>query len=329
MMRLFYSGVHNVDFRTTLMTTVLAGSLLCGGCGSSTLESTWKSTKTFYGEYINPPASIDYTEKGTLTDAETKLASRMVGIDIQLEQLERYLQNADRPPSGESIAILFDRFPWLSGLAAVNTEGNVLAQEPSIAMKTLDFARILEQKPRGTSLRGVRGLVEDTPLGAEILAGVPVYSNADLVGVLVTHFDMRSLLTYTSGAEDLVVLAPQGVLWSGRFALDATPLTGVDWATITKDATQGTVSNSNGTFIWMARFIGSQPLIFAAPSEGTFPENPEQLAALSKSSSFGMHNRLTSPVTESQVIENPESSILLSPLPKIRDLGPTEQAITN
>lgn len=318
-----------MDVRTILITTALASSFLLGGCGSATLESTWKGTKSLYGEYLNPPASIDYSEKGSLTDAETRLASRMVGIDIQLEQLERYLQNADRPPSGESISILFNRFPWLSGLAAVDTQGNVLAQEPPVAMKPLDFALILEQKPRGASLRGVRGLVEDTPLGAEVLAAVPVYSNADLMGVLVTHFDMRSLLTYTSGAEDLVVLAPQGVLWPGRFEMSATPLTGVDWMTITKDATQGTLSNSNGEFIWMARFIGAQPIIFASPSAGTFPENAEQRAAFSQSSGFGAPRELTSPITESQVIDDAETSILLSPLPKIRDLGPREQPISN
>ncbi len=74
-----------------------------------------------------------------MNDAETMLASRMVGIDIQLEQLERYLQNSDRPPTGESVEILFHRFPWLSGLAAVDAGGTVLAQEPPAAMNELDY----------------------------------------------------------------------------------------------------------------------------------------------------------------------------------------------
>ena len=92
-----------MSLQSSFITTALIGSLVfIGGC--STFGSTWKSTKAFYGEYINPPAQIDYDDKGVLNDAETTLASRMVGIDIQLEQLERYLQNSDKPPTGESVA---------------------------------------------------------------------------------------------------------------------------------------------------------------------------------------------------------------------------------
>ena len=216
-----------MSLQSSFITTALIGSLVfIGGC--STFDSTWKSTKAFYGEYINPPAQIDYDDKGVLNDAETTLASRMVGIDIQLEQLERYLQNSDKPPTGESVAVLFHRFPWLSGLAAVDADGMVLAQEPPAAMKELDFAKMLEQKARGNELRGLRGLVEDTPLGPEVLTGIPIYSGSEMLGLLVAHFDMRSLLTYTSGAEDLVVLAPQGVLWPGRFEVDAADGAGLE-----------------------------------------------------------------------------------------------------
>ena len=300
--------------------------MFIGGC--STFDSTWKSTKAFYGEYINPPAQIDYDDKGVLNDAETTLASRMVGIDIQLEQLERYLQNSDKPPTGESVAVLFHRFPWLSGLAAVDANGMVLAQEPPAAMKELDFAKMLEQKARGNELRGLRGLVEDTPLGPEVLTGIPIYSGSEMLGLLVAHFDMRSLLTYTSGAEDLVVLAPQGVLWPGRFAVDATPLTGQDWSELTKDSTHGTVSNKTGSFIWMVRFLGTQPIVFATPSEGHFPEQPGQLDALSHPAAFSSQGMMA-PVTESHVIEGGDSSILTAPLPPIKGLGMEESAISD
>lgn len=312
--------------RTLLMMTALLGSLaLLEGCGSVTLESTLKSTKSLYRQYLNTPASIDYTDKGSLSDAENMLATRMVGIDIQLEQLERYLQNADRPPTGESVAILFQRFPWLSGLAAVDASGVVVGQEPPSSLKPLDFSKILEQEPRGGELRGIRGYVEDTPMGPEVFAGVPIYNNMDLAGVLITHFDMRSLLAYTSGAEDLVVLSPGTVLWPGRFEFESTPLVNRDWENITRSSIKGTVSNSNGEFIWIVRFIGKQPLVFAAPVKGTFIEKREQLDALSHPSAFGLRG---GPVTESQVLESPDSSLLLAPLPPVRELEMHEQPIS-
>ena len=151
-----------------------------------------------------------------MNDARLTLASRMVGIDIQ-RQLERYL-HSDKPPTGESVAVLFHRFPWLSGLAAVDANGMVLAQEPPAAMKELDFAKMLEQKARGNELQGLRGLVEDTPLGPEVLTGIPIYSGSRMLGLWLILTCGRC--SYTSGAEDLVVLAPQGFCGQGH--LDGT-----------------------------------------------------------------------------------------------------------
>ena len=133
-----------MSLQSSFITTALIGSLVfIGGC--STFDSTWKSTKAFYGEYINPPAQIDYDDKGVLNDAETMLASRMVGIDIQLEQLERYLQNSDKPPTGESVAVLFHRFPWLSGLAAVVLNALQLLRYSSNVPTSRTFSSLLVQ----------------------------------------------------------------------------------------------------------------------------------------------------------------------------------------
>ena len=304
-----------MSLSTSLSTALLAGSLVAlGGCSS--LDDSWKSTKEFYRTYINAPATINYEEQGTLSDAEVALASRMVGIDIQLEQLERFLQNADRPPSPEVVSVFFQRFPWISGLAAVDTSGVVLAQEPAYSMKQLDFSALVAQEARKGEMRGIRGLVEETALGAEVLAGVPVYADADLKGFFVAHFDMRALLSYTSGADDLIVVSPQGVLWSGRFSVENTPLAGQDWASLAKKSTQGVLSNAEGEFIWISRYIGKQPLIFATPVKGQGATAP-----LSEKTSHA-------PITEDQVIENNAGSLLLAPLPPVRDLGMQERAIS-
>lgn len=309
-----------MSLSSSLAVAALAGTLvLVGGCSS--LESSWKSTKKFYYTYINAPAVIDYEEKGSLSEAELRLATRMVGIDIQLEQLERYLQNADRPPTNESVNLLFTGFPWLSGLVAIDPEGNVLAQEPPISMKNLDFSGIAKAEARGGEMRGIRGFVQDTPLGPEVMAGIPVYMDSEMRGMLVTHFDMRTLLSYTEGKEDLIVLAPEGVLWSGDIDVSSTPLADQDWASITRSSTQGTVSDHNGEFIWIVRFIGKQPLIFATPVKGTFQKKEDSSMGISP---FG----LNAPVTESQILDQSAGSLLLAPLPPVRGLDMEEQPIS-
>ncbi len=307
--------------RYSLAVAALVGAVsLLGGC--STLEQSWKSTKSFYYTYINAPATIDYEEKGTLSDAEARLAARMVGIDIQLEQLERYLQNADRPPTGESINTLFTRFPWLSGLAAVDPAGNILAQDPPSSMKPLDFTAIAQAEARKGEMRGLRGMVYGTPLGPEVMVGIPVYVDSEMKGMLVAHFDIRALFSYTNGTEDMVILAPEGVLWPGKFDLSSTPLANEDWAAVTRDTTRGIVSNSNGEFIWLARFIGKQPIVFATPIKGTFTEQGGDSLSVSP-------YRSDMPVTESQLLDQSSGSLLLAPLPPVRGLEMEEQPISD
>lgn len=230
----------------------------------------WKSTKNLYSTYLNPPAAVDYADRGSLTDAESTLASRMLAIDSQIEKLEIFLENQDKPPTAESIAQLFHRFPWISGLAAVDNLGDVHAQEPAVSMKPLDFAPILDQESRKGSPRGLRAFAQDTPFGAEIYMGMPIYEDAELRGFLVCHFDMRSLLQYVGSQGDLVILTPEAVLWSGNFVLDATPLANRNWEAITSDAIEGSFSDSTGEFVWMARFLGRMPMIFAAPVRGNY-----------------------------------------------------------
>lgn len=318
-----------VTVRTSLLVAALVGALgLSSGCGSTSLHETWKSTKKLYGEYLNPPASVDYEDKGSLSEAESLLASRMLPIDDQLVLLERFLENQDKPPTGAVIARLFGQFPWLSGLAAVDADGYVQAQEPPVPMKPLDFAPIVSEEARKTEPRGIRSYVQDTPLGPEVFVGVPIYQNAELRGVLVSHFDMRALLRYTVGAEDLVILSPQAVLWPGRFNIESTPLYGRKWEELTRSSVQGSVSNANGEFIWMVRFIGKTPIVFAAPVKGHFLENSDNASAILQSDSFGAPREQQSPVIESQVIEEPGKSLLLEPLPPVRDFGTEEKPIS-
>ena len=311
-----------MSFKTCLFTALVAMCACLAGCGSATWDSTWKGTKSLYRSYLNPPASIDYEDKGSLGEAEMLLATQMKRIDSQLLALERHLENDDKPPTPDSVAALFSRFPWVAGFAAVDVSGQVLAQEPPVGLKQLDFAAILELKPRGAGIRGIRGMVQNTPLGPEVFAAVPVYRNMELMGYLVSHFDMRTLIPLAENPGDLVVLAPQAVLWPGRFVVESTPLAGQDWNAIVKSSITGTVSNAQGEFLWVARFIGTEPLIFAVPVRGQFAENPDQLQGLSPAGAF------PSPVMEGDASKGVGSSILQAPAPAPA-ADPMTRPITN
>ena len=240
------------------------------------MHETWKGTKKLYYEYLNPPASIDYDDSGDLDDSEALLGRNMQIVDAKLTRFERYMMNQDRPPSQESVNELFDRFRWVSGVAAISVEGEILAQQPE-NIKQIDFASLLEVEP--ITPRGLRAAVHSTPFGPEILLAAPVYNGTDLQGLFIAHFDIRLLLDGVPDPGNLVITSPQGVLWPGVFG--GTPLDGKGWAEVVRKDSSGVLSGGHGKFYWMSRYLGNLPLIFGSPAkENAYPVNASQLDAL-------------------------------------------------
>lgn len=237
---------------------VCCGLLFLCGCGSS-LHETWKSTKGLYYTYLNPPASVDYDDTGDLNASQARLAANMRLIDAELVRFERYMINQDKPPSQERVDALFERFRWINGVAALSPEGEVLAQEPSSSLKPLDFTAFVasgEANPRD-----LRGDVQITPLGPEVLLGAPIFAGSELKGYYVVHFDMQMLLDKVPDPANLIITSPQGVLWSGGTGAGDTALSGEDWGKVTKSRIGGKI----GDYYWLCRYLGGVPLIFASP----------------------------------------------------------------
>ncbi len=248
-----------------VMPMLMISTMILTGCDFSA-KSAMQSTQSLYREYLNPPAQVDYEDTGSLEKAEANLAIQMKTIDEELTMLERRLSNADRSPTAQSVQRLFNEFPWLSGFAAIDaTSGAILAQEPPVPLKPIDFAPLLEQKPREESGRGIRALIQETPLGPEIILGVPVYNGPEIQGIVVVHFDLYALMARSHSSSEMMVLSPEKVLWSGRFTEGSTPLAGQNWDALTEDDVTGLVSNESGEFLWVSRYLGDIPLVFAVP----------------------------------------------------------------
>ncbi|MBQ9536944.1 MAG: hypothetical protein IJU79_04040 [Desulfovibrionaceae bacterium] len=245
---------------------------LATGCSSyQPTKDVWKGTKNLWYTYASPPASVNYEEKGNLSVGDLRLSQSMIGIDKELEKFQRVMLNADRPPTNEWIANFLVNFPWMNGIAGVKYDGTILGQEPATSLKELDYIPLLyeDKKQRRTALRGD---VQNTPLGPEVLLAAPLYESAEFLGIVVAHFDMRSLATFSQDADRLVILSPQALLWPGGYDFAQTPLAGQDWAKICRESTQGVCTNSHGKFIYQVRYIGNLPLVFAVAEADTFPK---------------------------------------------------------
>ncbi len=252
-----------------LLLALMLGSLGCGY--NQDVKDVWKGTRSFFYRNVSVPASIDYDETGAMSEYREQLALSMVGIDIQLTNLEKVMNNADKPPTNESVEALFAKFPWLSGFTGVKADGTILGQVPSTPLKPLDFTPLLHEDAK-QNLRAVRGHVQNTPMGPEVFLAAPLYDAHDFLGIVSVYFDMRELLQFSESPDELVIVSPQAVLWAGKYNFASTPLAGIAWDSVVLQESSGTVSNANGEFYWSVRYFGNLPIIFAVAVDGSFGE---------------------------------------------------------
>lgn len=232
-----------------------------GGC-SLTDTQAWKSTRRLYYTYVNTPETLDVSDPATLSENDSRLASRLMTVDAQLTSLEQALDALGSVPDSAAVSELLRRFPWLSGLTLVDPSGAILAAEPPISLKQLDFTPLLES-PADASPRALRAVVQDTPLGPEVLVARPLLLGGELQALLVASFDFRSLLPYVSAPGDLVVRTTDILLWAGD---EAGALAEVDWSAQIAKRSHGVVRADSGSFVWLVRYMGGQPLVFATPA---------------------------------------------------------------
>lgn len=254
---------------TAALAAVAAFALILplGGCGLTDTQA-WKSSRRFYYSHVNTPARLDLSDPAGLSEADSRLASRLMAVDEQLTSLERALEALGSAPDQAAVNELLRRFPWLSGLTLTDETGVVIAAEPAMSLKQLDYTPLLEPVPE-SSPRALRTTVQDTPLGPEVLVARPFLVGSELQALLVAAFDFRSLLPYVATPGDLVVRTPEVLIWSGDLSYEDTPLAGTDWNTLLAKRSHGTIgstSDKSGSFVWLVRYLGGQPLVFATPA---------------------------------------------------------------
>lgn len=267
-----------------LVLSILAALLTSGAACSSyqPTKNVWKGTKALWYEYVSPPAHIDYSDKGSLSPRAQALVNGMMGIDVELNRLERLMSNADRPPTRGWLSQFFSEVPWVEGFAGVKADGTLLGQEvaPGRSQVTLDFIPLLYEPPKqGT--RALRGDMQQTSAGPMVVLAAPLYDGVDFLGVVATYFRMSTIVDRAKTPDEVVIFTPYGLLWS-PYEYGATPMAGIDWNESVTKASAGTVSNATGAFAYQVRWLGNLPIIFAVVENGTFPKGTGSLEGSEK-----------------------------------------------
>ncbi len=252
--------------------------LFLAGCTQGVKEY-WKTTKRYYYGYINTPAELDLDVDEIPAGAEV-IAIAMPAIDAELMRFERALFALDRDPDGAWMQQFTGRHSWISGMAIIDLEGNAVNRWPDSSLKNLDFKPLVEIMPEKTT-RLLRTYAQDTPLGPEVYVAVPILEAGSTARYFVAHFDPRDLMSRAPYSSEFMVVAPDVLLWPGKYQAGATPVVNEDWSRSIRRSANGTVRNEAGEFFWVGRYLGTMPLAFAAPESGEFPEVEGQMAPYS------------------------------------------------
>ncbi len=232
--------------------------------GCMQVKSAYKETKTFYHTHINRPSTLDTEERTVLEKSQRDLVQSVMPIDEELTKLEKALDAMATPPDAEAAASFLRRFPWLSGLSMVAPDGTLGASIPGTPLKQLDYTPLLELAPKALP-RDLRASIQDTPLGPEILVARPFLQEDQLQVLLVATFDFRALLPFAASPGDFIVRSGDVLIWSGDMDYASTPLASINWTEYLKEHSDGILSNENGSMMWISRYIGGKPIVFAAP----------------------------------------------------------------
>lgn len=247
--------------------SLLLLSLVASGCGKSQIvKDSWKFTTKQYRTYLNTPAFLDLEDKGGCELYELALGEAVLNMDAELFHLVRAMENSDHDPDELWVTKMMERFPWISGVALVDGSGDLIARYPTYFAKDFSIEPLLQPDPKRKHMGALRAYVQKTEAGPEIYLANPVFSNDDMRGLIVAHFDPRSLSMLSPNPGAFIMASPMGVLWPGDFGQSGSSVSAQDWESLLRKKSCGVIGDKGAQFFWTTRYVGNLPLVYAMPT---------------------------------------------------------------
>ncbi|WP_237559890.1 hypothetical protein [Desulfohalovibrio reitneri] len=215
---------------------------------------------------VDPNPTITLEAERIDDASKAKLANLFTEIDEQLLALERTMASQEDYPDEDWYEIVFNKFPWLSGVVTVESTGEILTRRPEASMKPLNLEPLLEIGENWNDGR-VRTHIEATDLGPEVYVANAFTRDRVWIGLTVSHFDFRSIMSKCPAPQELIVFTPDVTLWDRGNERNAALLRKLPWDDILSDTVQGgaRLEEFDRSFTWLVRYLGEQPIIYATP----------------------------------------------------------------
>ncbi|MCL1890200.1 MAG: hypothetical protein FWF99_06865 [Desulfovibrionaceae bacterium] len=244
-------------------------TLFAGACASSQgSKNAWKGVRSFYGSHINKSVFLEVDNRVYCAPHEVALVRVMGGVDFQLEQLLRAMDDSDRSPDGEWAEAMFKKFPWLAAVALADGQGRVFESLPEKGGVN-SVETLLNHKP-GRNRTDLRALAREGRSGPEFLLAKPVYMQNELRALILCRFNLYDLLRLAGQPDKFVFSTTGGILWPAGYNIEETPLNGVDWENLGANHVDGTLSNARGEFYWLSTYFADLRLYYSLPVAGDF-----------------------------------------------------------
>lgn len=316
---------------------VLLVLLLLSVSACSTLHSTAKETKKLYKEYVEPTPEVDLDYADAGEQYEVRLAQLMMPVDERIHNLRQFIDGTDQTPSNEWFQKLFSSFPWISGVMVVDTQGIPSFQyPPEAALRPLNIQPLLDYG-EGWSDHKIRGYAELTDMGPEVYLASPLFADNLWSGLVVVHFDPRRLMENCPSPDELYIVSPDAVLWSGNSEPAGKALSCKPWRDILHDDVYGETPVGGGNFYWVARYLGHYYLIYATLIDGTVgtipaaelvpPKQPEADSEKEAEQEESVESGAEKPVPEGDI--TPDNDLPLTEEAEIKDVKQAPDEHTN
>lgn len=236
----------------------LACLLILPGCGF------WKKVKSSYQGTVLP-AEVELEEQPGMQGARGKLAQLFCPLDQNLEFMLREIRIKTDRPQEQWLRELHRSFSWVNGVAVVDRGGSIQARYPQSPVKPVDYSSLVRAASDWQN-RKMRTAVQKTELGPEVFVLRPFFERNEWQGLVAVHFDPRTLARMSPQPDDLLMLGPDALLWGGRYNKEGKELSELNWKSFLESDVNGHVTVQGKRFYWLARFVGSDPLIYAVES---------------------------------------------------------------
>ncbi|MFW5735305.1 MAG: hypothetical protein ACOCWR_09620, partial [Oceanidesulfovibrio sp.] len=140
------------SFSRIMTSVLLAGTVLLAGCSEggvgnvtldATLDSTSKTFKGLYKEYVEPDPQVVLDAKEFGESEERKLAYLLMPVDEKVWELIRFADGEDTLPTEDWFRRLFERFSWISGVMVLDENGETRFQHPIDYNRSVDVEALL------------------------------------------------------------------------------------------------------------------------------------------------------------------------------------------